>query len=224
MLLFCHLLHRRVLYPLRLDCCSVPGVLSASSSHVRSSSVDVVQLGGGVTTRGWSVCVRWSRLLGFCREFLKLLAGTKARRGGAYSVFSAPRVLWSIVVVQWRRCRLWPVPRVARMLLSISLPLLGCLSRSIFLVRLAAIVSCPLSCFVRGIRVSIDFESPSCLGVLKIVQAVHERFSPCSSGAGYSGGVMGVPGIRGNEVNLTVPWSTLMVENNFRFLKILKST
>ncbi|CAN6928145.1 unnamed protein product, partial [Brassica oleracea] len=33
----------------------------------------------------------------------------------------------SIVVVQWRRCRLWPVRRIARMLLSISLPLLGCL-------------------------------------------------------------------------------------------------
>ncbi|KAF3496570.1 hypothetical protein DY000_02052357 [Brassica cretica] len=49
---FSHLLHRRALYPLSLVHCSVPGVLSASSLHVRSSGIDVVQLGGGVTTRG----------------------------------------------------------------------------------------------------------------------------------------------------------------------------
>ncbi|KAL0804278.1 hypothetical protein Bca101_096768 [Brassica carinata] len=258
--LFSHLLHRRALYPLRLVRCSVPGVLSASSSHVRSSGVDVVQLGGGVTTRGWSVCVRWSRLLGFCREFLKLLGGTKAHRGGRLAhcsrlscgpwslstlevpfnsksrLASTPACVGvvvfgagSIVVVHWRS-----------VVYGLFVALLGCssqslslfsaacdqyssgamsTSRSIFLVQLASIVPCPLSCFVRGIRVSIDFESPSCLGVLKIVQAVHERFPPC-----YSGGVTGVPGIRGNEVNLTVPWSTLMVENSFRFLRILKST
>ncbi|KAF3558805.1 hypothetical protein F2Q69_00013836 [Brassica cretica] len=155
-------------------------------------------------------------------------------------------VAGSIVVVQWRRCRLWPVRRVARMLLSISLPLLGylfilgqlkftCLRFSEMGdcqgVRMLLVVSehfsgsagcycsVPDSFFVRGIKVSIDFESPSCLGVLKIVQMVHERFSPR-----YSGGVTGVPGIRANEVNLTVPWSTLMVEKNFRFLRILKST
>ncbi|WZY72832.1 hypothetical protein YC2023_005072 [Brassica napus] len=34
---------------------------------------------------------------------------------------------------------------------------------------------------------------------------------------------MGVPGIRGNEENLTVPWSSSLVENNNRVLRILKS-
>ncbi|KAF3579576.1 hypothetical protein DY000_02031667 [Brassica cretica] len=209
--LFSHLLNRRALYPLRLVRFSVPGVLSASSSQVRSSGVDVVQLGGGVTTRGWSVCVRWSRILGFCREFLKLLGGTKSRRGGRLALcsrlscgpwsLSALEVPFnsksrlastpasvgvvvfaagSIVVVQWRRCRLWPVRRVARMLLSISLPLLGYLfilgQLKFTCLRFSEMGDC------QGVRmllvVSIDFESPSCLGVLKIVQVVHERFSP----------------------------------------------
>ncbi|KAH0943094.1 hypothetical protein HID58_002731 [Brassica napus] len=39
----------------------------------------------------------------------------------------------------------------------------------------------------------------------------------------YSGDDMGVPGIRGNEENLTVPWSSSLVENNNRVLRILKS-
>ncbi|KAL0691199.1 hypothetical protein Bca4012_090878 [Brassica carinata] len=44
-----------------------------------------------------------------------------------------------------------------------------------------------------------------------------------SSGTSYFGDDTGVPGIRGNEENLTVPWSSLMVENGNRFLKILKT-
>ncbi|KAF2576347.1 hypothetical protein F2Q70_00002322 [Brassica cretica] len=41
--------------------------------------------------------------------------------------------------------------------------------------------------------------------------------------ASYSGDDIETPGIRGNEENLTFLWSSLMVENGDRFLRIIKT-
>ncbi|CAN6811983.1 unnamed protein product [Brassica oleracea] len=41
--------------------------------------------------------------------------------------------------------------------------------------------------------------------------------------ASYSGDDRGTPGIQGNEENLTFLWSSLMVENGDRFLRIIKT-
>ncbi|KAL0700397.1 hypothetical protein Bca4012_056519 [Brassica carinata] len=43
-------------------------------------------------------------------------------------------------------------------------------------------------------------------------------------GASYSGDDTGIPGIRGKEDNLTISWSSSMVENINLFLKIFKMT
>ncbi|KAF2606889.1 hypothetical protein F2Q68_00044852 [Brassica cretica] len=57
------------------------------------------------------------------------------------------------------------------------------------------------------------------IGVLRGYGAVFKGRSP---GTSYSGSDMGVPGIHGNAENVTVLWSSCTVENNKRFLRILK--
>lgn len=62
----------------------IPGYSPMTSSLQGSSSFGVGVLGGGVSIRSSSVCVWWSRLLGFDGESLKLSVGTVACWGGVW--------------------------------------------------------------------------------------------------------------------------------------------
>lgn len=64
---------------LHVVCGSASGLLPVMSSLKRSSGFGVGMLGGGVSTRSWRACIRWSRLLGFDGESVKIYVGAAAR-------------------------------------------------------------------------------------------------------------------------------------------------
>ncbi|KAF3526907.1 hypothetical protein F2Q69_00048932 [Brassica cretica] len=77
---------------------------------------------------------------------------------------------------------------------------------------------CRLTLFLQAFSGSCSRWSGG-IGVLRGYGAVFKGRSP---GTSYSGSDMGVPGIHGNAENITVLWSSCTVENNKRFLRILK--
>uniref|UniRef100_M4EK19 Uncharacterized protein n=1 Tax=Brassica campestris TaxID=3711 RepID=M4EK19_BRACM len=67
-----------------------------------------------------------------------------------------------------------------------------------------------------------EFFSPCCRRVSELVGARGDG-SWSAATPRYSEDDMGIPGIRGNEENLTSPWSSSKVENSYVVPKIIKS-